>query len=102
MCIRAPSQDSETCCTAALSLCLSLVVARHFKDAGANMVGHWPADDYQHEDSKVLIVVSQSPAAGWITYIIDFGSRLGKGISMWSRHATHHLLCLPRVGAAKV
>ena len=33
---------------------VSPVVARHFKDAGANMVGHWPADDYQHEDSKVL------------------------------------------------
>lgn len=24
-----------------------------FKAAGAKMVGHWPADDYQHEDSKV-------------------------------------------------
>ena len=29
--------------------------ARHFKEAGAKMVGHWPADDYQHEDSKVAV-----------------------------------------------
>ncbi len=28
-------------------------VARHFKETGAKMVGHWSADDYQHEDSKV-------------------------------------------------
>lgn len=25
-----------------------------FKATGAKMVGHWPADGYQHEDSKVL------------------------------------------------
>ncbi|CAL5229051.1 g12300 [Coccomyxa viridis] len=30
-------------------------VYRHFKNAGAKMVGHWPADDYQHEDSKSLL-----------------------------------------------
>lgn len=26
-----------------------------FKATGAKMVGHWPADDYQHEDSKVAL-----------------------------------------------
>ena len=25
-----------------------------FKAAGAKMIGHWPADGYEHEDSKVL------------------------------------------------
>ncbi|EIE22982.1 flavodoxin IsiB [Coccomyxa subellipsoidea C-169] len=26
-----------------------------FKASGAKMVGHWPADGYQHEDSKALL-----------------------------------------------
>ena len=30
-----------------------LQVYTTFKDAGAKMIGHWPAKDYLHEDSKV-------------------------------------------------
>ncbi|KAK9808355.1 hypothetical protein WJX73_005493 [Symbiochloris irregularis] len=30
-------------------------IYRHFKEAGANMVGHWPTDDYQHSGSKSVL-----------------------------------------------
>lgn len=30
-------------------------IHRHFKEAGANLVGHWPADDYQHSGSKAIL-----------------------------------------------
>ena len=34
-------------------LTLLLPTFRHFQEAGAKMVGHWPTDDYQHSGSKV-------------------------------------------------
>ncbi|KAK9814564.1 hypothetical protein WJX72_007895 [[Myrmecia] bisecta] len=30
-------------------------VYRNFEEAGAKMIGHWPADDYEHSDSKALL-----------------------------------------------
>ena len=65
------------------------------------MVGHWPADDYQHEDSKVLraastIVQQQAGSADTIGVF----SRLGRRISMLAR-VLIILLCLPKAGVAR-
>lgn len=32
-----------------------------FKGTGATMIGHWPTDGYQHEDSKVLARRARGP-----------------------------------------
>ena len=63
----------------------SPVVARHFKDAGANMVGHWPAGDYQHEDSKVLCAASAKSCSRLDHNTLDVFSRLGRRIGILAR-----------------
>ena len=49
------------------------------------MVGHWPAGDYQHEDSKVLCAASAKSSSRLDHKTIGASSRLGRRIGMLAR-----------------
>ena len=49
------------------------------------MVGHWPAGDYQHEDSKVLCAASAKSSSRLDHNTMGVFSRLGRRIGMLAR-----------------